>query len=40
MFQLLQVNLFDRRELEGIFKTPGDGHDNINNEYRLLSYVA
>jgi hypothetical protein len=40
MFQLLQVNLFDRRELEGIFKTPDDRHNDINNDYRLLSYVA
>ncbi len=40
IFQLLQVNLFDRRELEGIFKTPDGRHDDINNDYRLLSYVA
>jgi hypothetical protein len=40
IFQLLQVNLFDRRELEGIFKTPGDDHDNINSDYRLLSYAS
>jgi hypothetical protein len=40
MFQLLQVNLFDRRELEEIFKTPDGHHDDINNDYRLLSYVA
>ncbi|MBU1248039.1 MAG: hypothetical protein KKB70_05020, partial [Proteobacteria bacterium] len=40
MFQLLQVNLFDRRNLEEIFKTPGDVYGNINNDYRLLSYVA
>lgn len=40
MFQLLQVNLFDRRELEDIFKTPDARNDDINNDYRLLSYVA
>jgi len=40
MFQLLQVNLFDRREMEDIFKPPDSIHDNINNDYRLLSYVA
>lgn len=40
MFQLLQVNLFDRRELGDIFKTPDGRHDDINNDYRLLSYVA
>ena len=40
MFQLLQANLFDRRELEGISKTPDDHHDDINNDYRLLSYVT
>ncbi len=40
MFQLLQVNLFDRRELEGIFKPPDGRHDDINKDYRLLSYFA
>jgi hypothetical protein len=40
MFQLLQVNLFDRRELEGVFKKPDEHRDDINNDYRLLNYVA
>lgn len=40
MFQLLQVNLFDRRDLVGIFKPPGNTKRNINNNYGLLSYVA
>lgn len=40
MFQLLQVNLFDRRNLESLFKPPEGGKDSIYNDYRLLSYVA
>jgi hypothetical protein len=38
MFQLLQVTLFGRRELEDIFKPPDAAHDN--NNYGLLSYAA
>ena len=40
MFQLLQVNLFDSRDLEDILKPPGNFVDHIKNDYRLLSYVA
>ncbi len=40
MFQLLQVNLFDRRELGELFKPPDKASDDINNNYGLLSYVA
>ncbi|MEF2231553.1 MAG: IS4 family transposase [Pseudodesulfovibrio sp.] len=40
MFQLLQVNLFDRRKMEDIFKPPDAIHYNFKNDYRLLSYTA
>ncbi|MBI9079523.1 MAG: hypothetical protein JEY79_07270 [Pseudodesulfovibrio sp.] len=39
-FQLLQVNLFDRRELVEFFKPPDKIRGNINNNYALLSYLS
>ncbi len=40
MFQLLQINLFDRRELVELFKPPDKARGVINNNYGLLSYVS
>ncbi len=40
MFQLLNTNLFDSRNLEDLLKSPGKFFDHIKNDYRTLSCVA